>query len=95
MITRIVKMTFEEDKVNEFITIFKESKEKICAFEGINHLELLRCSDNGNIFFTYSHWDNEAALENYRNSDLFKSVWKETKALFLDKAEAWSNYKLF
>jgi hypothetical protein len=29
-------------------------------------------------------------LENYRNSDLFKGVWAETKIKFSDRPEAWS-----
>ena len=95
MIVRIVKLTFQEDKVNDFITIFNESKDLIRNFEGNSHLELLRCSTDGTIFFTHSHWKSEEALENYRHSELFKTTWAKTKPLFAEKAEAWSNFKLF
>ena len=43
-----------------------------------------------NIFFTYSFWKNEAALEAYRNSELFKNTWAKTKVLFNEKPQAWS-----
>tara|TARA_R110002049_G_scaffold282328_1_gene462149 strand:- start:27 stop:314 length:288 start_codon:yes stop_codon:yes gene_type:complete len=95
MIVRIVKLTFQEEYINDFITIFKESKELIRNFEGVKKLELLRCSTNGNVFFTHSHWESEDALEKYRQSELFKSTWAKTKPLFSEKAEAWSNFKLF
>ncbi len=95
MIIRIVKLTFKEEHINDFITIFNESKEQIRNFEGVNKLELLRCSTKGNIFFTHSHWDSEEALENYRHSELFKTTWAKTKPLFAEKAEAWSNFKLY
>ncbi|MGC1631303.1 MAG: antibiotic biosynthesis monooxygenase, partial [Gelidibacter sp.] len=43
---------------------------------------------------TYSYWKEEADLENYRNSDLFKTVWDKTKQSFNGKPEAWSVDKL-
>jgi hypothetical protein len=90
MIKRIVKMTFREDAVARFLNIFEESKDQISAFDGCLHLELLRSIDRPNLLFTLSHWENEQALEAYRQSGLFKSTWKKTKALFAEKAEAWS-----
>lgn len=87
---RIVKMTFDPTKVNEFLTNFEEVKNKIRAFDGVEHLELLNDKNKPNIYFTYSIWKDEACLEKYRHSDLFKSVWAVTKPLFIEKAEAWS-----
>jgi heme-degrading monooxygenase HmoA len=40
--------------------------------------------------FTYSQWESEAHLNNYRASDLFAVTWRDTKAKFAHKAEAWS-----
>ena len=87
---RIVKMTFNPEKVNEFLANFEEVKSKIRAFDGVEHLELLSDKNNTNIYFTYSIWESEDHLNNYRHSDLFKSVWAVTKPLFIKKAEAWS-----
>ena len=87
---RIVKMTFQEDKVGEFLDNFNTYKQQIKNFEGVNHLELLNDKSNTAIFFTYSIWQSEEHLENYRKSDLFKNVWAQTKPLFKEKAEAWS-----
>ncbi|NUM51585.1 MAG: antibiotic biosynthesis monooxygenase [Flavobacteriales bacterium] len=90
MITRLVKMTFLPEKVETFLQIFNNSKDKIRAFEGVRHLELLRDKSNSNILFTYSIWENESCLENYRNSDLFKTTWAKTKVLFIAPPEAWT-----
>lgn len=90
MIIRIVKMTFAPGNEVEFLKIFFESKNKIRSFKGCNHLELLKDTNAGNIYFTYSIWDDEKALDHYRFSELFKSTWAKTKPLFLKKAEAWS-----
>lgn len=90
MIIRIVKMTFASDKVDVFLEIFNSSKDKIQSFEGCQALELLNDIKNSNTFFTYSHWQSEDHLNNYRNSDLFNAVWSKTKILFSEKPEAWS-----
>jgi len=94
MFVRIVKMSFSEEHINGFLNNFEENKNKIKAFKGCNLLELYRDKSNSNIFFTYSYWESENDLEHYRQSDLFKSVWSKTKALFNSKPEAWSVDKL-
>lgn len=90
MITRIVKLSFREEEVSAFLSIFEESKSSIAAFPGQKDLTLLRDRMHHNIFFTISIWENAEALEAYRKSELFASVWSRTKALFAEKAEAWS-----
>jgi autoinducer 2-degrading protein len=90
MFIRIVKMTFDSTKVDIFLENFNKNKEKIRNFEGCRLLELYRDKNTPIIFFSYSYWDSEKQLENYRNSELFKAVWAKTKVLFSDKPEAWS-----
>jgi len=94
MFIRIVKMSFEEGKVETFLENFHNNKEKIRAVDGCEFLQLLRDKDNTNQFFTYSFWNKQKDLENYRQSDLFKSVWAKTKVLFNDKPQAWSVEKV-
>ena len=94
MLTRIVKMSFEVDKINDFLSNFETNKSKIRAFEGCEFLELYRDQNNTSIFFTYSYWNSEEDLNKYRSSDLFKNVWANTKPLFNAKPEAWSVDKL-
>jgi quinol monooxygenase YgiN len=89
---RIVKMTFKEDSVNEFQKIFDERKERIAAAPGCASVELLH--DDRNVFFTYSVWEDEVALETYRTSELFTSTWSLVKPLFQSKAQAWSVRKV-
>ncbi len=90
MLVRIVKMSFKEERIEEFLENFNSKKAHIRHFEGCNFLEVYRDKHNTNIFFTYSYWDSESDLERYRNSDLFKDVWSKTKPLFSDKPQAWS-----
>jgi quinol monooxygenase YgiN len=90
MINRIVRMSFEPEKVADFMLLFEEVKNKIASFEGCEGLTLLRDSAEPHVLFTYSYWNNEASLYKYRFSPLFKDTWARTKALFNDKPMAWS-----
>jgi len=95
MLVRIVKMSFKEDKIDDFINNFNDHKNKIRNTQGCKLLELYRDKTNPTIFFTYSYWETELDLENYRNSELFKTVWSITKQLFDDNPEAWSVDKVY
>ena len=88
--TRIVKMEFEEENVSAFLANFEEVKNKIRNFPGCTFLELYRDKNDKAIFFTYSRWNDEEDLENYRKSPLFREVWSKTKPKFRVKAQAWS-----
>ena len=90
MFIRIVKMKFKAEHCAAFEANFDRNKEKIRSFPGCRRLELLHDKNDPTIYFTYSYWDDDSDLENYRNSDLFKGVWTYTKSLFDAKAEAWS-----
>jgi heme-degrading monooxygenase HmoA len=90
MFVRIVKMGFHEAHTDAFLSIFNAKKQLIRNNNGCELLELYRDKTDPTIFFTYSYWQTEQDLENYRNSDLFKKVWAQTKTLFNKKPEAWS-----
>ena len=90
MFVRIVKMSFHSKFIAEFQQMFAEKKTVIRNTEGCQLLELYQDKNNPEIFFTYSHWNTERDLYNYRNSDFFKATWKQTKSYFNAKPEAWS-----
>jgi len=83
MLLRTVRMTLRPDRVENFLAdIFQPSAPLIRATLGCRHLELWRDLRHTNILTTFSHWDDEAALEAYRASELFKSTWARTTPLF-------------
>ena len=89
MFIRIVKMSFAEENIPAFLGNFELMKDKIRNAPGNRLLELYQDKTNKGIFFTYSYWETEDDLENYRKSELFNEVWAFTKKLFNDKPEAW------
>ena len=90
MFIRIVKMSFAEENIPAFLENFELIKDKIRNATGNRLLELYQDKNNQCVFFTYSYWETEEDLENYRKSELFNEVWTFTKQLFNDKPEAWS-----
>ena len=87
-------MSFDPSNIEAFLAHFENNKTEIRHFKGCQLLELYRDQKDSNVFFTYSYWNHETDLERYRQSDLFKKVWSQTKPLFIAKPEAWSLDKI-
>lgn len=90
MIVRIVKLTFKKENIASFEQLFDETKDNIRNFKGCEFLELYQDIECPAIFFTYSYWNSEEDLEEYRKSDFFKKVWAKTKTFFKEKPQAWT-----
>lgn len=90
MITRIVKLEFQEDKIDDFLSFFDTIKHVVNEFPGCYGMKLYQDIDRPNIVMTYSHWDNQESLNNYRNSSQFGMIWPKIKPWFKEKPEAWS-----
>lgn len=83
-------MTFDPEYIETFKTFFEERKSTIRNFEGCKFLELWQDVNEPNKFFTHSIWESEQHLNHYRFSEFFKETWTQTKAMFAQKAQAWS-----
>jgi quinol monooxygenase YgiN len=90
MLVRIVKLQFKEEKINDFLLHFETVKWEVTNFPGCRGMKLLQDLNTPCIIMTYSVWDDEKTLENYKNSALFKSIWPNIKVWFDAKPEAWS-----
>ena len=95
MIVRIVKLVIEQDKLDLFLKEFEKNKFKISNFEGCQGMKLLQDVEQPNSIMTYSHWDSNEALQGYRDSKLFTSVWDKVKPHFMERPKAWSHHIYF
>ncbi|MDH3849234.1 MAG: antibiotic biosynthesis monooxygenase, partial [Gammaproteobacteria bacterium] len=87
MITRIVRMHFRPEERAAFMDIFNASKHLIRQFDGCQHLRLYNEAARPEVFFTFSVWESAAHLDAYRNSELFRKTWAQTKTLFAGKPQ--------
>jgi len=87
-------MHFRTEETNAFIKLFESVKSKIAAQEGCEGVKLIQDVSCSDVFFTLSHWKTPEHLEMYRNSELFATTWSTTKAMFKEKAKAWSTSEL-
>ncbi len=90
MITRIVRLTIQPDKVEDFKLLFSESFPKISRYNGCRDLMLYQDYDESNVMITYSNWNSVEDLETYRKSELFRTTWDKVKPLFSSSPMAFS-----
>ena len=90
MITRIVKLEFEKDRINDFLSFFDTIKHVVNEFPGCIGMKLYQDVITPTVVMTYSHWKDESDLENYRNSAQFGEIWSTIKPWFDAKPEAWT-----
>lgn len=91
---RIVKLSFEAIHVDKFVLLFEERQHLIRNFEGCSHLELWQDKEDSCIFYTYSLWQNEHYLQQYRISTIFHDTWGQVKQWFKCPAQAFSADKI-
>lgn len=89
-ITRVVRLSFEPNKITEFVELFNQSKPVISNFDGCLDVSLYQDHDYPNVMYTLSKWQSIESLEAYRQSDFFKITWRKTKMLFNDSPKAFS-----
>jgi quinol monooxygenase YgiN len=95
MITRIVKLHFQEKHTADFMSYFDSISHVVNEFPGCHGMRLYRSVDDHNVVFTYSHWDHIEALNNYRDSEAFQTIWPKIKPWFAYRPEAWTVERLF
>lgn len=89
-IHRIVKMTFEIDRCDEFQHFFTQIKSQIEGQPGCEGVKLLKDHEESGVFFTFSVWKDQTSIDAYRQTELFGKVWPTVKKWFADKPQAWS-----
>ena len=90
MITRIVQLEFNQDKIEDFLRFFDMIKHQVNSFPGCHGMKLYQDIDRPTIVMTYSHWEDQEALDAYRNSKTFGTIWPKIKPWFNGKPQAWS-----
>lgn len=90
MLIRVVKLTFKSEHISDFLAYFDGIKEQVNTFPGCTGMQLLQDLSDPRIVMTYSHWESEEALEAYRVSETFSTIWPSIKVWFDARPEAWS-----
>ena len=95
MIVRIVRMTFQQGKLEAFEALFLQHREAIAQQPGCLGVEWITDPDAPFVRGTLSRWESTADLDAYRKSNLFAQVWPSTKALFAAPPHAQSHTVLW
>lgn len=90
MITRLVRLCFNDNYIEDFKTLFEQINDNIKDQPGCDSVILLQDVNRPNIFFTKSLWISESHLNQYRETEVFRSIWENIKPNFIEKPQAWS-----
>lgn len=90
MIRRIVRLEFQPEKVGEFVAFFTKNKHVISSYPGCLSLDLYKDASLQNVYYTFSTWESEDALNAYRDSTTFDVLWSYAKQRFAGKPLAYS-----
>lgn len=90
MLIRIVRLPLDPSRVADFKAHFAEVAPQIRQQPGCTHLELWTNASYPSVMITHSHWTDDAALQTYRQSDLFKAAWATVKPMFAARPQAFS-----
>ena len=86
-IIRLIHIKIDPSETDQAMQVWKKEcaplmiQQKGCVSE-----KLLRCRD-AHEFISYSEWESENAIENYRNSDAHKEIVRHARGLKGSKAE--------
>ena len=89
-VLRIVRLSFVPENIAAFEQIFRDAQPLIASFDGCLGVEVKRDFEQHNVYYTVSRWRSHADLQNYRQSELFRTTWAKTKVLFDEKPKAFS-----
>lgn len=90
MLVRVVQLRIRPEEVALFCRLFEEHRQAIRSNPGCLALELLQEEGNPGSLATLSRWHSEDALDQYRHSSFFRSLWSQVKPLFSAPAQAFS-----
>lgn len=83
-------MEINDHDVDKFKSMIQSIQDKIKAFDGCYSVNILCDKNQKNRFFSYSTWESEEDLNNYRKSEFFTEIWSDVKKMFIKDAQAWT-----
>jgi heme-degrading monooxygenase HmoA len=82
MITRMILVRVPQEKAAEAERMWKqECAPLMIKQEGCVSEEFLRGRENPSEFISLSTWENQGAIDKYRNSEAHKQIQQHTRAL--------------
>ena len=85
---RIVGLPVQVDREGELRKAFDDAYLRIRELPGCAHLALVRGDKDDLEYLTLSLWESPEALDAYRKSSLFASIWPRIRSTL--RAEPWA-----
>jgi len=81
-IVRLIYVTVKADQVNQAVALWKNHCAPLMIQQpGCMSEKLLECLDAPGEFISYSEWDNQANIDQYRTSQAHAEIQKHSRGL--------------
>lgn len=81
-VIRLIHVKVDPNQADEAERIWKEDCAPLMIKQdGCRTERLLKCKDEPGEYISYSEWDDEAAIEKYRDSDDHKKIQNHSRTL--------------
>ncbi len=95
MILRVVKLKVDPRKMEAFQLFMENLHDEKLRLNGCLHFDFFNERQNPNIFYSYTIWEHEKFLKQYKKTDLFKEVVQTLRELCIDEPQAWTIQNVF
>ncbi len=90
MIVRIVHMFFRPHALEQLMPLIHRQLRNVMSHPGCLAVKLFRDTSDPDHLCTFSIWEDQEALDDYRQSDHFIEVWSTLKSHFAKPPQAYS-----
>jgi len=95
MITRIIKFKIEPVNADDFKQFIASIKDDFSTIKGCKNMEILNDKEDKDVYFMYTIWDTEFKLNQYRKSEINKTLWSKLQEWSKKEPQAWTVENIF
>ncbi|MBE9467115.1 MAG: antibiotic biosynthesis monooxygenase [Bacteroidetes bacterium] len=95
MITRIIKFRIAPANTDVFKQFIALIKKDFSTIKGCKNREILNDKEDKDVYFMYTIWESEFKLNQYRKSELNKTLWTKLNQWSVKEPQAWTVENVF
>lgn len=88
-------MKIKEHCLADFQQLMLTLNNEIRCVDGCKHLEVLNDKADNLTIFSMAIWESEKAIDKYKKTDLYKTVWKQLNEYIAGEPHIWTVENFF
>ncbi len=95
MILRVVKMKVDLRKIDAFKLFMDNLHDEKLRLAGCLHFDYFNERQNPSIYYSYTIWEHEKYLKQYKKTEFSKEVLQTLRDLCVEEPQAWTIQNVF